>query len=86
MAGPGRDVPSEEIRLASRDLGDGIMQTDLSVPGAHCGACIGAIEASLERLPGVTAARLNLTARRVAVKWRTDGPVPPMIDALRGAG
>ena len=86
MAGPGRDVPSEEIRLASRDLGDGIMQTDLSVPGAHCGACIGAIEASLERLPGVTAARLNLTARRVAVKWRTDGPVPPMIDALRRAG
>ncbi|TYR35665.1 cadmium-translocating P-type ATPase [Mesorhizobium microcysteis] len=86
MAGPGRDVPSEEIRLASRDLGNGIMQTDLSVPGAHCGACIGAIEGALGRLPGVTAARVNLTARRAAVKWRTDGPVPPMIDAVRRVG
>jgi Cu2+-exporting ATPase len=86
MAGPGRDVPSEEIRMASRDLGDGIMQTDLSVPGAHCGSCIGAIEGSLGTLLGVTSARLNLTSRRVAVKWRTDGPVPPMIDSLRRAG
>jgi Cu2+-exporting ATPase len=86
MAGPGRDVPSEEIRLASRDLGDGIMQTDLSVPGAHCGACIAAIEGVLGRLPGVTSARLNLTSRRAAVKWRTEGPVPPIIDAVRRAG
>lgn len=86
MAGPGRDVPSEEIRLASRGLGDGIMQTDLSVPGAHCGACIGAIEGALGTLPGVTAARVNLTARRAAVRWRTDGPVPPMIDAVRRVG
>ena len=86
MVGPGRDVPAEEIRIASRDLGDGIMQTDLSVPGAYCGACIGVIEGSLERLQGVTAARMNLTAKRVAVKWRGDGAVPPMIDALRRAG
>jgi Cu2+-exporting ATPase len=86
MAGPSRDVPSEEIRMASRDLGDGIMQTDLSGPGAHCGACIGAIEDALGRLPGVIAARLNLTSRKVAVKWRGDGVVPPMIDALRRTG
>jgi len=86
MAGLGRDVPSEEIRLASRDLGDGIMQTDLSVPGAHCGACIAVIERALDDLPGVTAARVNLTAKRVTVRWRTEGPVPPMIDAVRRAG
>lgn len=86
MTGPDLDVPAEEVRLASRDLGDGMMQTDLSVPGAHCGACIGAIEGALGRLPGVTAARLNLTSRRVAVKWRRDGAVPPMINVLRKAG
>nr|WP_295469276.1 heavy metal translocating P-type ATPase [Mesorhizobium sp.] len=86
MVGPGRDMPAEEIRLASRDLGGGIMQTDLSVPGAHCGACIVAIEDALGTLPGMTAARLNLTSKRVAARWRSDGAVPPMIDALRRAG
>jgi len=86
MVGSGRDVASEEIRMASRDLGDGTMQTDLSVPGVHCGACIGTVERALGTLAGVTAARLNLTSRRVAVKWRGDGAVPPMIDALRKAG
>jgi Cu2+-exporting ATPase len=72
--------------MASRDLGDGIMQTDLSVPGAHCGACIGAIEEALGSLPGVTAARVNFTARRVSVRWWGNGAVPPMIDTLRRTG
>lgn len=86
MAEPGRNVPPEEIRLASRDLGDGTMQTDLSIPRAHCGACIAVIERALDDLPGVTAARVYLSAKRAAVRWRTEGPVPPMIDALRRAG
>jgi len=86
MAEPGRDVPPGEIRLASRDLGDGTMQTDLVIPRAHCGACIATIEQALGDLPGVTAARVNLTAKRAAVRWRTEGSVPPMFDALRGAG
>ena len=86
MAEPGLDVPPEEIRLASRNLGDGTMQTDLGIPRAHCAACIATIEQVLGGLPGVTAARVNLTAKRAAVRWRTEGPVPPMIDALRRAG
>lgn len=86
MSGPGALVAPEEVRLASRALGDGHVQTDLSVPAAHCGACILAIEAALSALPGVASARLNLTARRAAVKWRADGPVPSMVEALRKAG
>jgi P-type Cu2+ transporter len=86
LVAPGREIPAREIVLASRDLGDGLLQTDLSVPQAHCGACMAAIEGALLRLDGVVGARVNLTAKRVAVKWRSDGPVPPMIEALRAAG
>ena len=77
----------DEIRLASRDLGDGTRQTDLSVPGVHCAACIAAVERTLVRLPGVERARVNLSTRRVAVAWRTGDGVPPdLIGALRGIG
>ncbi|MGB6120119.1 MAG: heavy metal translocating P-type ATPase [Mesorhizobium sp.] len=61
-------------------------QTDLSVPAAHCAGCIRTIEDTLAGLDGVLSARVNLTARRVAVRWRSDAGVPLMVDALRGAG
>ena len=77
----------DEIRLASRDLGDGTRQTDLSVPGVRCAACIAAVERTLARLPGVERARVNLSTKRVAVAWRTaDGAPPDLIGALRGIG
>jgi Cu2+-exporting ATPase len=75
----------EEIRLASRDLGDGLHQTDLSVPAMHCGACIQAVERRLGRLPGVEHARVNLSTKRASVKWRGDA-APSMIEALDGIG
>ncbi|MGD9913008.1 MAG: heavy metal translocating P-type ATPase [Rhizobiaceae bacterium] len=84
MIGPDREVAREEIRLVSRDLGDGSMQTDLAVPEAHCAACIRAIEATLVKLDGVISARVNLSAKTVAVKWR--GDTPPLVESLRGAG
>lgn len=84
--GPARAVAAREIALASRDLGDGVRQTDLSVPAAHCAGCIHAIEGALANLDGVLSARLNLTAKRVAVRWRSDAGAPPLIDALRSAG
>ncbi|WP_262266322.1 heavy metal translocating P-type ATPase [Microvirga yunnanensis] len=78
---------ADEIRLASRDLGDGTRQTDLSVPGVRCAACIAAVERTLAKLPGVERARVNLSTKRVAVAWRTaDGVPPDLIGALRGIG
>lgn len=82
-----QSASAEELLLASRDLGDGTRQTDLSVPGVHCGACIAAVEKTLSKLPGVEAARVNLSMKRVAIKWRTpDGNPPDMIGALDAIG
>ncbi len=77
----------DEIGLASRELADGIRQTDLSVPGVHCAACMAAVERALARLPGVTSARVNLSLKRVAVKWHDQTGTPPdLIGALRSIG
>jgi Cu2+-exporting ATPase len=83
----GPTIGREEILLSSRDLGDGTRQTDLSVPGVHCGACIAAVEKTLAALDGVTAARVNLSTKRVAVRWRLVGEVvPDMAGALARIG
>lgn len=76
----------EEMWLASRAVADGVRQTDLSVPGIHCGGCIRAIERVLRELDGVEQARVNLSTKRVTVRWRADGVPPAFIEALRGAG
>jgi Cu2+-exporting ATPase len=75
----------DELRLASRQLGDGTAQVELSVPAVHCAACIATIEGSLTRLPEVTGARVNLSTRRVTVKWRGD-KLPPIVETLSRIG
>ena len=84
--GQEREIPAAEIVLASRNLGDGVFQTELSIPQARCGACISAVEGALQSLDGVLGARVNLTSRRVAVKWMSEGGPPSMIDALKAIG
>lgn len=76
---------SDEIRLASRDLGGGRFQTELSVPGARCAGCISKIEKGLAAEAGVESARMNLTARRATVIWRGDA-APHLIAALERVG
>jgi Cu2+-exporting ATPase len=78
-------LSTEEIKLASRALGDGLHQADLSVPGVHCGACIQKIEEALGRLDRVESARVNLSTRRVSVHWRGDD-VPPIAVIIGGLG
>ncbi|MBN8553026.1 MAG: cadmium-translocating P-type ATPase [Caulobacterales bacterium] len=75
----------DEIRLASRDLGSGRLQTELSVPGARCAGCISKIETGLTAVPGVESARMNLTARRASVIWRGE-TAPDLIAALDRVG
>jgi Cu2+-exporting ATPase len=79
-------IPSdEELLLASRSLGNGDRQIELSVPAVHCAACIQTIEGALGRLPGVEAARVNLSTKRVSVKWH-DGALPPITTTLTRLG
>ncbi len=76
----------EELMLASRALGNGLRQTDLSVPAIHCGACMQRIERALGALPRVVEARVNLSTRRVAVRWRDGAEPPPLIETLGRIG
>src|SRR5258708_30548401 len=65
----------------------GTAHLELAVEGVTCASCIGKIEGSLKRLPGIVAARLNFTNRRLAVDWRGDGLwAPAGIRALDGHG
>ena len=76
---------TEEVLLASRVVADGVRQTDLSVPTMHCGACIRAIEKALGGLAGVESARVNLSTRRVTVRWRSESAPPPFLETLKRA-
>ena len=71
--------------LASRDLGDGFMQTNVAVPDIHCAACIHRIETAISRLEGVENARVNLSTKRLSVRWR-EGRPPPVRETLSALG
>src|SRR5258705_922466 len=83
---PDARAAGEEVLLASRIVADGVRQTDLSAPAIHCGACIRTIEKALGGLAGVESARVNLSTRRITVRWRADGAPPPLIETLEQAG
>ncbi len=89
---PGADInaasgaPSaDELLHAARSLGDGAAQIELSVPAIHCGACIQKLEQALSRLDGVISARVNLSTRRVSIRFRQSAP-PPIVETLTGLG
>ncbi|RYD98372.1 MAG: heavy metal translocating P-type ATPase, partial [Sphingomonadales bacterium] len=65
-------MSSEELWLASRDLGNGSRTLELGVPAAYCGACITKIESALRQRPEVEKARLNLSTNRVSITFRDE--------------
>ncbi len=67
-------APAREARLV------------LSLPGAHCAACMVTVETALQTVPGVRSARVNLTMRRVSVDARADVAADDLIPVLAGVG
>lgn len=66
--------------------GGQLSETRLTVPGMRCAACISRIEDGLVRLPGVSGARVNFSARRVAIRHDASVNLPALQAAVQDLG
>ncbi len=69
---PPKDLRLYDIDEVQQELvaGDGqVREVNLLVEGIHCAACVWLIEQGLAGCDGVAEARVNLTGRRLRVKW-----------------
>jgi len=77
-------APSAERIAALRADRDGRIM--LSLPLAHCAACIATVEGALSAVPGVRSARVNLTRKRVSVEAGPEVTPAQLIAVLAGEG
>jgi len=64
------EAARQDMSAYVEPAGDGTQCLRLRVDGLTCGACVWLIESALVRQPGVESARVNLTTRRLTVRWR----------------
>ena len=58
----------------------------LSLPSAHCAACISTVEGALAAVPGVDSSRVNLTMKRVSVDAGSEVTAEALVAVLAGVG
>lgn len=63
-----------------------VAHSEFSLPDIRCAGCIATIESGLADLPGVVNARVNLTAKRVAIDHGGDLSAPALRDAIGALG
>ena len=63
-----------------------LTETSFSVPGMRCAACISKLETGLPRTAGIVSARVNLTAKRVAIAHLPALTPPELQAAIAGLG
>jgi P-type Cu2+ transporter len=64
---------------------NGVASLELAIEGMHCAACMASIESAVMKLPGVIAARVNLSSQRLHVDWREGTLSPDLIMATVAA-
>ena len=62
------------------------VSTVLVVPAMHCGGCMAKVERALTGVPGVLAARVNLTAKQVRAEHAPEVEPAQLIAALEAVG
>ncbi|MBU0724046.1 MAG: cadmium-translocating P-type ATPase [Alphaproteobacteria bacterium] len=87
LAAPKPDTPAMDFSALAVPAGDGIQRLHLMVEGLHCAACVWLIEAVLAQQPGVVAARLNMTTRRLRLEWRAgEATANDLVGAIQALG
>ena len=65
----GAASPRDDLAPFIRAAEGGLCELHLMVENVHCGGCLKTIEREIGKMPDVAHARLNLTTRRLAVRW-----------------
>ncbi|MBK1646231.1 copper-translocating P-type ATPase [Thiocapsa imhoffii] len=69
---PPKDLALYDLDAVQEEFTDTdaeVREIHLLVEGIHCAACVWLIEKGLDAMPGVEEARVNLTGRRLRVRW-----------------
>ena len=83
---PDDDPPPLDFAGQARHEADGTHVLHLMVEGLHCAACVWLIESVLARRADVISARLNMTTRRLVLKWRGDTDADAMVAPVLALG
>ncbi len=79
--------PVEDAAAYAVSDPDGTTSLSLLVDGLHCAACVWLIEQVLARDAAVISARVNLTSRRLSLRWRGGGETAArLIEAVHRVG
>jgi Cu2+-exporting ATPase len=79
--------PPIDVAPFVRQEEDGANVLHLMVEGAHCGACVRRIERALEAQGELDTARVNLTTRRLTLRWRgAAGRAGRLVEAVTALG
>ncbi|WP_142849251.1 heavy metal translocating P-type ATPase metal-binding domain-containing protein [Telmatospirillum sp. J64-1] len=78
---PDDDALAPDYSVHVRQAENGSAELHLMVEGVHCAACIWLIESLLSRQKGVRSARVNMTTRRLVLRWNPEETTPEEIVA-----